>query len=478
MDKKKWFLYMTDHHEGPFSTEEVLEKKASGLITQENYVWQESMDDWMLLHEVAEFRTAPPVKMEANSLLTQELHLKRNSEEEALPSQFVVVNPGLTNEIKMKPQKQKRGFPWKTLSAFTMIFGLSSTLLYSFRDSLLHHRYFILDRAPSLTQWISPLPPLQGVSLQEYESLQQASVWSPGPWDFDNLPIAIGLASPNTKPFFYITSWLVERLKLYVVGLSSTLLGESSFFWETEVDVSERLGKCQTVEHADGKPLVPGEYLVFLSPRVLSPLGDSHFTNYFKDLNEVFSEELIATEMPNLARNLKVMRTKTYFLGGMKNPDYLNQLKQYHLQLDQQFAEEIEDLTKVIHSLAKQLQVNETTFLAASKIKIQTKKLEYWNQFQSEWLFLGEQIKSILQKSRDFFHEHLFEMATVIVKNLNEIHTLQTVALHQPNPALAEQLRMFANELHSQLQQFQEQLEKTKQDNQGKTPKKRSLKQK
>ena len=474
MDKKKWFLYMTDHHEGPFSTQEILEKKASGTINEEHYVWQEGMDDWILLPEVAEFQETPAKIEPPSSFMTQELHPKTPLDEKPLHSSFVIVDPTVTTEIKALPRK-KRTLPWKSLSFLGIFLGLFG-LVRSFQDALGKYRYFLLDRAPLLTQWISPLPQLNFVSLEEYESLQQASIWSSGPWDFDNLPLALALVSPPTKPSFYVASWLAERLKLYVVGLSSTLLGEASFLWETQITLSERLGQSPTVAHSDGRPLVAGEYLVFLSPLTLS--SDAHFTNYFKNLNEVFSEELIENEMPSLPRDLKVMRTKTYFLGGMKNPDYLNQLKNYHLQLDQEFTEEMEDLTRIVHTLEKKLQVNETNFLTAQKLKLQPKKIHYWNHSESEWLLLGDQVKTLLQKSRNFFHEHLFEMASVIVKNLNELRILQTTYLQQSNPALVEQLRIFATELHSQTQQLKEQLEKTKQDNQGKTPKKRSLKQK
>ena len=56
--QKKWFVYLSDHHEGPFDAEELSMKKKNGLINQQSYVWSEGMADWKPMIEVGELFNA------------------------------------------------------------------------------------------------------------------------------------------------------------------------------------------------------------------------------------------------------------------------------------------------------------------------------------------------------------------------------------------------------------------------------------
>lgn len=65
-NEKKWFIYLIDHHEGPYSVNEigkmVHEQKASSAY----YIWSEGMPDWEVMSSVDSFRetlksiSAPP----------------------------------------------------------------------------------------------------------------------------------------------------------------------------------------------------------------------------------------------------------------------------------------------------------------------------------------------------------------------------------------------------------------------------------
>lgn len=54
-EEKKWFVYVSDHHEGPFSLADVQPKLAVGEVGRHSYVWCEGMGDWKPMHEVAAF---------------------------------------------------------------------------------------------------------------------------------------------------------------------------------------------------------------------------------------------------------------------------------------------------------------------------------------------------------------------------------------------------------------------------------------
>jgi hypothetical protein len=64
--EKKWFVYMGDHHEGPFSLEEIQGKMQAGIVTSSQYVWCEGMNDWQQIPEVEAVQALlrqPPLRL-------------------------------------------------------------------------------------------------------------------------------------------------------------------------------------------------------------------------------------------------------------------------------------------------------------------------------------------------------------------------------------------------------------------------------
>jgi hypothetical protein len=70
--EKKWFAYLVDHHEGPFSLEEIQGKIAQGQLSGTSYVWADGMADWKMMTDVEVFdsmltagsdRTVPALTM-------------------------------------------------------------------------------------------------------------------------------------------------------------------------------------------------------------------------------------------------------------------------------------------------------------------------------------------------------------------------------------------------------------------------------
>ncbi|MBI3555330.1 MAG: DUF4339 domain-containing protein [Deltaproteobacteria bacterium] len=54
MENKEWFLYVVDHHEGPFSADEVKKLIKKGQAKNSSYVWKDGLEDWMLMADVTE----------------------------------------------------------------------------------------------------------------------------------------------------------------------------------------------------------------------------------------------------------------------------------------------------------------------------------------------------------------------------------------------------------------------------------------
>lgn len=57
-DQKIWFIYLTDHHEGPFTPAEIAEKATQGLVTGQSLVWKDGMPEWVALETVPELQSA------------------------------------------------------------------------------------------------------------------------------------------------------------------------------------------------------------------------------------------------------------------------------------------------------------------------------------------------------------------------------------------------------------------------------------
>jgi GYF domain 2 len=56
--EKIWFIYLTDHHEGPFTVAEVAEKVSAGLVNGQSLSWKDGMAEWVPLETVPELAPA------------------------------------------------------------------------------------------------------------------------------------------------------------------------------------------------------------------------------------------------------------------------------------------------------------------------------------------------------------------------------------------------------------------------------------
>lgn len=57
-DEKIWFIYLTDHHEGPFTVAEVAEKAKQGLVNGQSLAWKDGMPEWVAAETIPELKPA------------------------------------------------------------------------------------------------------------------------------------------------------------------------------------------------------------------------------------------------------------------------------------------------------------------------------------------------------------------------------------------------------------------------------------
>lgn len=64
--EKIWFVYITDHHEGPFSLDEVGERLAAGQVGLDSLAWREGMPDWAPIAAISELAAISGANTETN----------------------------------------------------------------------------------------------------------------------------------------------------------------------------------------------------------------------------------------------------------------------------------------------------------------------------------------------------------------------------------------------------------------------------
>ncbi len=56
--EKIWFIYLTDHHEGPFAAAEIAEKAKAGLVNGQSLAWKDGMPEWVPAETIPELMGA------------------------------------------------------------------------------------------------------------------------------------------------------------------------------------------------------------------------------------------------------------------------------------------------------------------------------------------------------------------------------------------------------------------------------------
>jgi hypothetical protein len=499
---KKWFVYLRDHHEGPFTLEEIQEKMAQQLFSSASYVWAEGMADWQMMTEVPEFsalvknahgETSLDVKAteEEGALDESTTQVSRkegaaleeyseeenaqevldsgyrtielNSSGEALSQKNPERESSEVSEGKVAPQEQLKrektdcalGRFGRLFFAFCGLFVLCSGGLLiilmtpqeinlpdgaSLLKAKLHQVHALgrpyvqkgADVYPVLSKWISPLPLLPGVAGHEIEELKSAALSSGSP---QGVRVALALSESDAGgEKLYIASHLPNGtvFKVYVVGVSGTLVNTLSFSTQVDVTLVHRLGVANL--RSGGQKIFPrGEYRFY----VTAP-------NQSTDVNSLVVEVQGQTQgqpqgivaslgeiSENLPGNLKILTYKTYFLGGKKDAIYASDLRKYHEELRVKVGQEIVELTQYLGTLESQFSATIAKFKSLKVGKINPKQRQKWSIYHTEWMKLQEQFNQVFvtwtpQFIRDRYHfESLYQLTRQAGEEVNKVHGMQ-----------------------------------------------------
>lgn len=458
-NEKKWFVYMVDHHEGPFSLEEIQSKMGEGQVTTGSYVWAEGMADWKPMTEVEAFESllamgagavaagtpAPIVMPSANALASTgpdldvaaddmpegshpmpsaeafadaEAHTHAISAPEAGSKKNKLLVPiGLTLAVVAGGAAYKQGLLNPLIQSPGVQAGIQTV-----SDLTRPHVLTLIDKIPALAGFLSPIPRLDDVSAEDLALLKAAAsqpLHKAGP------KVAIVLSRGDLlAPRFYVSTNLPDGAQFDVVleGIPDTLLNQTQFQGQARVTIEKRMAKTVDFRFQDGRPIPRGEYLVYVAEsanqpealsRVLDPLAPT-----LMSLPQVFP------------KGRRLVAKKGYFLGGPKDQVYAARLKEYHDKLRQKAEGELAEIKQFAMTLENQLTGSRNGFGRIRRGKVNRAQQKSWGDFNTKWVQLDNQLRETFNKwtpealQHEYFYGPLYLLVQQAGQSIAKVHNL------------------------------------------------------
>lgn len=436
VDDKQWFLYVVDHHEGPFTIDEVRQRIKEGQAKPSSYVWKEGMADWVMMNEVAEFGDSGPGKDSRGpfSFAVNEPKLEeRQIPEEPARVEVKASKKGTAGNLGYSGVSSRRS-RWYTSTKF-WLFALLVTgaVVYQLTalsklDSV-YEKMGIKDKVVALH-----LEPIH-VEKAEVESFLQTAKTTVMPLIEVILPKVKGylpaplvaLLSPiqlpeevpqndrealssvmksdlsngarfatalavgeELNPTFFIASNLPNGANLTVLlqGRKGTLINALGYEKKVFVEVQNHIARTSRFMWEGTKPLPKGEYLLII---------------YEADAqNPIVTQSLQGLQKrtpPSYIPKEKVaFSTDTYFLGGKKDEDYLARVQEFNQRIQSRMGQELAELRQISVTLESMANESAVKFFNLAKPPIDKKKKAQWQKYHGTYSTLSEQVKTALSK--------------------------------------------------------------------------------
>ena len=425
-DEKKWFVYVGDHHEGPFTVEEIQTKISQGAVAVDGFAWADGMGDWMPMSQIPAFGDGPSLTTLSKEQ-PHEAHPEPSAESSTQSPPLTLVAASQVDQPEMsRAPEQPHSAPapaakprkpvsrkWAVLIVFLVIFSASALGFFkplfqspafvamnqTMSDAARPLMTGLVFHFPVLGKWFSPLPALEDVTPLEYVELKKAVLI---PTDKGS---AAGLAfskSDLLSPVFYISTNLPDgtQLDVKIEGISDTLLNQLKFQTQYRVTTLKKLGKTEAVRAVDGKLIPRGEYTVSVIDHDGQP-------------------------------GQVVLVQKKYFLGGPRDETYLARLKDYHNKVKEKASTELAEIKQFTDVLDSQLTSSVTTFTKLGKGTPSKKSLKAWHDFHEKWNKLESQVSGTFKKltpeslASDYFYGPLYLMTQQASQDIDRLHDVQ-----------------------------------------------------
>ncbi len=436
--EKKWFVYVGDHHEGPFSIPEMAARKDSGEVTTDSYVWCEGMADWLMLSQVNELEQGLREFMEASRPAPTPVETKQTS------SVRVATAPA------PKSVRKKSGKTPLILTAtllLTLLGGIGALIGISRSSNEELHASIrpllsrLVQGVPALGSLFQLIPTLPDVKEDEFFELQSAKTGAltGGP----RLAIALSNQDPN-RPFFYVSTNLPHgtKFEIHLVGQPETLLNRLQFSTQGTLSTSQGFGKSEVFLAEGGQPVPKGRYMAYV---VEASEQDASIKEQISSVEALKSTVKPPASIPATA---KFVIAKSVFLGGERDETYLTRLKAFHEKIRATSEKELQELLQYSNTLDTQFQNLSTDFQRLFTTKKSTASMRNsWKKNLELWTRISTQLDGSIQTwspetlKNEFFYGKVYELVKAAFQSLKALVQLESEYLEKPGDKAAFEIQ-------------------------------------
>lgn len=440
---KKWFIYIVDHHEGPFTVAEIQDGVASGKLPATGFVWAQGMVDWLPMNQVAEFHPradllntpplpsgppdeeARPVEKEVTKTKTTHIEIGDIDKQDVTKPRIYARpagsgSPSLSDaefQSAMSGNATKKGI----LNSRAVKFVLVLIALGSFG--------YGLQKAGVLPGWLdqvndlmSGFPKIPDVEPGDYELLKKAAKTplTSGP----AIAIVISKADP-LSPQFYVGTNLADGavFDVFAEGIGPTLLNTMTFSGKLQATTQKGIGKTQSLRYPDGKAIPRGEYTLYVME---SPQGQSP-----KVVQQLAPLTVVARQLPgNLPQDRRIVYSKRLFVG-QKDASYFSRLKEFHEKISQKATQELDELKQILQTIESQYQATVVLYDRLKRQKVKDLQMKEWAKLNQTWRPIETQIRNKLSGispeslANDYYYSDYYVAANKASLLVSELHQTQ-----------------------------------------------------
>jgi hypothetical protein len=198
-----------------------------------------------------------------------------------------------------------------------------------------------------------------------------------------------------------------------------------SFSAKTQAAVLKKLARSGTLQFAKGKAFPRGQYKLYVVDPGTQPEAVKLLLSRM-----VTPQDADPVTVP---KGLRVLATKSYFLGGFRDSLYTKRLKDFHDKLTAKAQTELTELKQIATTYEQQLTMTDQKFTALRRGKKPTaaqKKL--WNDFDVQWQKLNAQLTQNFSKQTqtsveaDYFYGSLYQLGQQTSDAVTKLHGLQS----------------------------------------------------
>jgi hypothetical protein len=458
---KKWYLYISDHHEGPFSVADVLDKVALGQITFDHYVWAEGMADWKKIKAVGDFQNIDHSKKtgtltDLNAVVNRKENQKgvtntgwtptkkypsySQSESqpesiksdpstkwrdlEAGPAQSLEVDMSRVQSIDAKRDRDRNRLPLKLKyddQAKTKLFRrklIKRKYLFIILIAVgIYYRGTVLNYIPN--ESLRPLKEaasngIRKLALKVSYVFPSVKTWiSPVPnleGVSEELMLALNqAASPNPR----LTGGRIEiamdsnNVDTPIFYVASNMPDGTIIDLYVQGEADTLLNAWQFNSKLTAK--INGNWAEFEPLRTTA--GQTIPRGYYKifatesKLQDPEIAKLLmalpvqATQgVGNTSYHVKLFKQARYFLGGKKDISYSQRLKDFQEKLGIKTRSELNEIKGFLETLESQFHSTVISFSQIQKGKVSTKKMKLWADYHTRWTKLTDHLNGTFTK--------------------------------------------------------------------------------